>query len=160
MPGKNIGANGLFKIRIPAAMIQRLEKAPEEHARTKLVDPAAATGKEFPVPEAKGGFPSIAGVWQEGPEENRIRVTVTQNADKFTATSKYLDKKYGEIRWRMTGTISQDGEIKGSLVITKAPRGWKNQTRTGKFSAAERKITGHATFQGGGQDFEWKRLDN
>ena len=114
------------------------------------------------VLKAEAGFPSIAGVWQEGPKENRIRVTVTQNADKFTATCTYLDKEHGEIRWRMTGTISKDGKIIGNLVHTRAPRGWGKQTRTGKFSATDGTITGHATFQGGwgAHDFEWKLLDN
>jgi hypothetical protein len=120
----------------------------------------ASKDRESAALNAKAGFPSIAGVWQEGPEKNRIQVTVTQNADKFTATCTYQDKEYGRISWRMTGTISKEGEIKGSLVHTKAPRGWLNQTRTGKFSAADGTITGHDTFEGGGQDFEWKRLDD
>jgi hypothetical protein len=158
MPGKNVGMNGLYMIRIPAAMIQRLEKPFEEYTRTKQQDLAAATEK--PVLKAESGFPSIAGVWQEGPDENRIRVTVTQNAGKFTAACTYQDKKHGEIRWRMTGTITKDGEIKGSLVHTKAPRGWLNQTRTGNFSATDGTITGQATFKGGKQDFEWKLLGN
>ena len=137
-----------------------IEKSFEEYTHTKQDDLAAATEKELAVLKAKAGFPSIAGVWQEGPEENRIRVTVTQNADKFTATCTYQDKEHGEIRWRMTGTISKDGKIKGNLVHTRAPRGWlKNQTRTGKFSATDGTITGHATFQGGGHDFVWILLD-
>ncbi|MGA7496118.1 MAG: hypothetical protein WBX00_05250 [Isosphaeraceae bacterium] len=119
-----------------------------------------ATATEKALLKTEAGFPSIAGVWQEGPAENQIRVTITQNVDKFTATCRYHYMGYGEIRWRMTGTISKDGEIKGSVVHTKAPRGWLNQTRTGKFSATDGTITGHATFRGGGHDFEWKRLDN
>jgi hypothetical protein len=160
MPGKNVGKNGLIKIRIPAAMIQRLEKTPEVYTRTKQDDLAAATETESAALKAKPGFPSIAGVWQEGPEKNRIRVTVTQNTDKFTATCTYQDKEHRKISWRMTGTISKEGEIKGSLVHTKAPRGWLSQTRTGKFSATDGTITGHATSQGVGHDFEWKRVDN
>jgi hypothetical protein len=120
----------------------------------KLVLPQAANVK------AKAGFPSIAGVWQEGPAQNQIRITVSQTAEKFTATCTYQDKKFGKISWRMTGTISTDGEIKGNLVHIRAPRGWLAQTRTGKFSATDGTITGHATFQGGGHDFKWKLLDN
>jgi len=160
LPGKNIGEKGLFKIRIPSTMIQKSEKSFEEYNSTKQDDLAPATEKGLAVPKAKAGFPSIAGVWQEGPEENRIRVTVTQNAEKFIATCTYQDKKHGKISWRMTGTISKEGEIKGSLVHTKAPRGWLNQTRTGKFSATDGTITGHATFPGGEHAFEWKLLDN
>jgi hypothetical protein len=149
IPAVNVGQTGFFRFRIPAQAIQRTQSRV-----------AAAKEKALAVVKAKAGFPSIAGVWQEGPEENQIRVTVTQNGDKFTATCTYQDKVHGEIRWRMTGTISKDGEIKGSLVHTKAPRGWlKNQTRTGKFSATDDTITGHATFQGGGYDFEWKPLN-
>jgi hypothetical protein len=138
-------------------LIQRLEKTIQD-TRTKQEGLAAATEKA--VLKAEAGFPSIAGVWQEGPAENQIRITISQIADRFTATCGYQDKKYGQISFRMTGTISKDGEIKGHLVHTRAPRGWRSQTRTGKLSPTDGTITGHATFQGGGHDFKWKRLDN
>jgi hypothetical protein len=149
----------VFTVR-KVVLANGVEKTFEEETHEKQEDLAPAKEKELAVLNAKADFPSIAGVWQEGPEENQIRATVTQNADKFTATCTYHDKEHGEISWRMTGTISSDGEIKGSLVHTKAPRGWLNQTRTGKFSSTDGTITGQATFQGGAHDFEWRRLDN
>ena len=148
IPAVNVGQTGFFRFRIPAQAIQRTQ--------SRL---AAANEKELAVLKTEAGFPSIAGVWQEGPEENQTRVVITQNDDKFTAACTYQDKEHGQISWRMTGTISKDGEIKGTLVHTRAPRGWLHQTRTGNLSATGGTITGHATFRGGGQDFEWKRLD-
>ena len=135
-------------------------QAVENYTRKKQDDLAAATEMELADIKAKAGFPSIAGVWQEGPKENQIQVIVTQEAEKFRANCKFQDKKAGEIRWQMTGTISKDGEIKGRLITTKAPRGWVNQVRTGKFSATDGTITGRAEFDGGGgHDFEWKLVE-
>jgi len=135
--------------------------AVKECTRTKQDDLAAAIAKELAEIKAKAGFPSIEGVWQEGPEDNRIRVTVTQIGDRFRATCTYQHKEHGEIRWRMTGAISKDGEIKGELVHTKAPRGWSlKQTRTAKYSAIDGAIVGHAEWQGGGHDFEWKLISD
>jgi hypothetical protein len=110
--------------------------------------------KEF----AADGFPSIAGVWQDGPAENKIQVVITQQRDKFTATCTYNNKEHGEISWRMTGTVTKDGELKGILIHTKSPPGWEGQTRTGKFSATGGTIVGRAEFKGGGHDFEWKLI--
>ena len=87
IPAVNVGQTGFFRFRIPAQAIQRTQSR-------------VAAAPEKAVPKAKSGFPSIAGVWQEGPEENQIQVVVTQNADKFTATCTYQHKQYGEIRWR------------------------------------------------------------
>ena len=57
MPGKNIGTNGLFKIRIPAAMIQELEKTRGEHARTKPLAAAPTPGNGSRVPPLIGEVP-------------------------------------------------------------------------------------------------------
>lgn len=133
--------------------------AVKEYTRSNQDELAEATVKELAVIKAEAGFPSIAGLWQEGPEENGIRVTVTQRRERFTAKCKYQHKEHGEIRWRMTGTISKDGEIEGKLTHTEAPRGWViNQTRTGKFSAIDGTISGHATMQGDEHDFQWKLI--
>jgi hypothetical protein len=158
MPGKNVNEDGIFKIRIPATMIGESGGISQRRAPTK--SDGVDAGPEKGVSVAEAGFPSIEGVWQEGPEENRIRVTVKQNAETFTATCTYRDREHGEISWRMTGTISREGEIQGNLVHTKAPRGWLNQTRTGRFSPTTGVITGYAVFPGGKHAFEWKHLEN
>ncbi len=71
IPAVNVGQTGFFRFRIPAHAIQRTQ--------SRLV---GAREKELAVVKTKAGFPSIAGVWQEGP----TRLTITQNDDKFTAT--------------------------------------------------------------------------
>lgn len=144
-----------------AVLVASYTQAVKEYIRTKHDTLAAATEKELIVLRAKG-FPAITGVWQEGPKVNGVLVTIVQNADKFTATCTYQHKEHGEISWRMSGNISKDGQIKGTLVHTKTPSGpWKNQSRNGKFSPSNGTIIGHAEFQGGGgHDFEWKLQDN
>jgi hypothetical protein len=138
------------------------EKTFEEYTHTKQDDLAAATENELDVLKAKPGFPSIAGnwtgFWQR--ELDKYPIIITQNADKFIATCTFPDKEHGEISWRMTGTISKDGIIEGTLVFTKDPDVWQNQIRTGKFSATNGTITGYSMSQSGvGTNFTWKRLD-
>jgi hypothetical protein len=109
------------------------------------------------IAQDKAAPPMIDGVWQEGPEENRIRVTITQKDEKFEAVCVYKHAEHGEIRWEMKGTISKDGEIRGPLVHTKAPEGWVNQVRVGVVSADGKTITGRANLQGAPpQDFVWR----
>jgi len=130
-------------------------KAIENYTRNKQDELATATKRELAELKFKAGFPSIEGNWHEG---EGIRIQITQAGNKFKATCKYQNqnKEIGEINWVMTGTISRDGEFKGELVHTKAPRGFLNQTRTGTFSPSLGTITGTATFKGGEHDFVWK----
>jgi len=141
-----------FKSKPPDSQISRKE----------LTNPAKVAVSKGPSPSVSpegAGFPSIAGVWQEEPEENKIQVEVTQNADKFTATCTYQHRQYGEVRWVMTGTISKDGEVKGHLVQTKGGRGpWQNQIRVGNYCAINGRIIGRAEWPGGGHPLEWKFL--
>ena len=102
-----------------ATLTAAYTQAVKEYTRTNQDVLATATEKELAVLRAEAGFPSIAGVWQEGPEENQIRVVITQNDDKFTAACTYQHKEHGKIRWVMTGTISKDGEVKGIFDIPK-----------------------------------------
>lgn len=106
-----------------------------------------------------GDSDSIDGVWQEGPAENRILVTIVQNGGRFTADCAYRHPEFGEIRWEMKGTVSFDGEIRGRLIHTRSPEKWTNQTRVGVLSVDGKLITGRANFdRGGGHDFVWRRL--
>ncbi len=98
---------------------------------------------------------SIAGVWQE---RDDIQVTIVQNGKDFTANCSYQDKEHGEIRWRMTGTISKDHRIIGRLVYIKAPKTFKAQALAGTLSKEGNSISGRAVFDGGGHDFVWRLL--
>jgi hypothetical protein len=144
-----------------ATLTLAYKQAVKEYVRTKQDDRAAAAEQELAAIKAKAGFPLIAGTWQEGPPENGIVVAIRQEADQFTATCTYVHESHGEISWRMRGVISKEGAIRGKLIHTKAPPGWQNQTRIGKFSFNEGTIVGRAEFQGGGaQDFAWALVGN
>jgi hypothetical protein len=159
---------GVVPAMLPTAIKQQLATARsnldkayttaiKEYVRLKEDSAAEAVEKEQKE-FAADGFPLIAGAWQDGPAENKIRVVIAQQRDKFTATCTYISKEHGEISWRMTGTVTKDGELKGILTHTKSPPGWEGQTRTGKFSATDGTIVGRAEFKGGGHDFEWKLI--
>ncbi|WP_425613939.1 hypothetical protein NA78x_003786 [Anatilimnocola sp. NA78] len=135
-------------------------KAVKEYTRTKHDDLAAAAEKELEVFQAEAGYPPIAGVWREGPDANGIRVAVTQNGDKFIAACSYRRSDKVEIAWRMTGTITKGGEVNGTLIHTKAPQGYQNQTRTGKLSDSNDTIEGKAMWPGGQHDFQWTLVEN
>lgn len=141
------------------ALSQAYADVVKEYTRESKDALAEATQKELAEIKAKAGFPLIAGKWQEGPEENQIVVSVSQQNEKFTATCQYRHKQNGTIRWRMAGTISKDGTITGKLEHTKAPRGFQNQDRTATYSAGDGKISGRAEWDGGGHDFEWTFIE-
>lgn len=130
-------------------------KAIETYTRTKQDASAAAAKKELAEIKAKAGFPSIEGTWEES---EGIRVVISQNGNKFKAGCSYQHAEAGQVSWMMNGTISKDGEIKGELIHTK-PKGFRNQTRTGIYSAAESKITGNAEWKGGQSGFEWRLVE-
>jgi hypothetical protein len=104
--------------------------------------------------------PSIAGAWQYGAQELKGRITIVQKGENFTADGSYQHPQQGEIQWRMTGTISTDGAVKGKLVHTKAPPSYGPQVRTGTLSEEGDTITGQAEDpRGGGKhEFVWKRV--
>jgi hypothetical protein len=131
-----------------------------EYTQKNQDDLADAIEKELAEIKAKAGFPSIAGVWQEGPEDTHIQVTIKQMGQKFTATCTYQHKVHGEIRWRMEGTISKEGDINGDLEHTQAPPSFLKQTRTAKYSATDGMILGNAVWAGGKHDFEWKLISS
>lgn len=145
-------------VQKPAAALKVMEAAYTDavkaYTKAKKDDLAAAVEKELADIKAKGGFPSIAGVWRDGPKESKVLVTITQKAEHFVADATYQHPEHGEIRWRMTGTVSRDGTIKGMLVHTKSPPNWESQARTGKLKNGDT-ITGTAEFKGGSHDFVW-----
>ena len=157
-----MSAPATLKIR-PKSVLDKLSvtytKAIESYTRNKQDELATLTKRELAELKAKVGTPSIAGVWQEGDPANGIRVNITQNANKFTATCKYKHKEAGEIHWKMTGTITKKGEIKGELVHTKSP-GFLSQTRTGTYSPSDGTISGLAEWKTGEHTFEWKLIED
>jgi serine/threonine protein kinase/formylglycine-generating enzyme required for sulfatase activity len=132
-----------------------IEKAPS--AMPSQTSPAVAAEKAQvnAKPKTADQYPTLAGLWQE---TAGISITITQNAEQFTADCAYHDPQNGDIRWQMKGNVTKEGEITGRLVHSKAPAAWGDQTRVGKLSANGETITGSAKFdRGGGHDFVWRR---
>ena len=103
--------------------------------------------------------PPIDGAWADSEGPNGQDITVVQDGEKITITCVYTLPKVGQIRWKLTGTISTEGQINGRLEHTKAPKGYGGQSRTAQVSADGNTITGRANFdQGGGHEFTWKRV--
>lgn len=111
----------------------------------------AASGE----PTTEPVYPAISGRWHEG---SGVVFVVTQSGPFFTATTIYRLAEVGEIRATMTGRISKDGRIEGTLKHTKAPAGWKGQQRQATLSKDGSTISGRASWAGGGQDFTWTRV--
>lgn len=108
----------------------------------------------------KGKRPDINGDWWNGVDgEDRQTMTIIQKGGQFTGTCVFQNPKAGEIRWTLTGTITDEGRISGRLVHTKAPKTWKNQEHIAVLTPDGKTIKGRATFDGGGaHDYVWIRL--
>lgn len=113
--------------------------------------------------ESKAGntqFPKIGGEWSIDIDVGRQVMTVDQKGEKFTATCIYQHPTEGEIRWTITGTITNEGNIIGKLKYTKAPKSWQNQTYIAALTPDGKTIKGRAvTYGGGGHDYVWARSD-
>lgn len=94
-----------------------------------------------------GGYPSISGVWKES---NDIYVWIQQDKENWTAKCGYYRADVGIVNWEMKGKITKEGRMEGRLICTRAPQGWKNQTRTFKLSEDGR-LLGQASIDGGGR---------
>ena len=116
-----------------------------------------AKGESLPTAiKEKLAYPLIAGRWQESPG---VIFEVTQNGPAFDAKVFYYHPWALAIRATIKGTIGKDGAIVGELVHTMAPADWKAQRREGKLSPDRKTIAGRASWDGGGQEFTWTRLD-
>lgn len=110
------------------------------------------------IPES-AKYPDVAGIWEEGPAAYGIKLTINQTANSFRADGAYRHPQHGEIKWFMTGTVSLDGEIRGRLTHSKAPKGWVGQFRVGLLSADGSSITGRANSDdGNAHDFVWRKI--
>ena len=108
-----------------------------------------------PTWRTTGEYPVISGIWREG---TGAQVAITQRQGSFTATCAYHHPKFGEIRWKMSGTIFKGGRLSGTLTHTLYPRnvGWTVvQERAGKLDVDGTTIHGHFTSDGGGHKFVW-----
>jgi hypothetical protein len=103
---------------------------------------------------APSGYPDVAGEWMEG--TNRVRVS--QTGANLVATCTY-----GNVSWRMEGTISRNGILTGKLVhtagVSPSVTGYA-QDRNLTLSADGRTLEGRAVFAGGagGHALTWKRV--
>ncbi len=88
------------------------KKATEDHNKQIADAKKRFWDAESPQSDkANGELPNITGVWWNGVEgEGRQEMTVVQKGKEFTATCGYRHPQNGEIRWRLTGTVSKDGQ--------------------------------------------------
>jgi hypothetical protein len=103
-------------------------------------------------PTNSAGYPDVSGEWMEGP--NLVRISQTGGNLIATCT-------YGNISWRMDGTITREGVVTGRLVhtagVSQSAAGFA-QDRRMTLSADGRVLQGQSTFlSGGGHSLMWKR---
>jgi len=102
-----------------------------------------------------GEYPSIEGIWKEW---NSIYVLIHQDKSNWTAKCGFWSPDVGIVNWEMSGKISKDGAMEGILRHTRAPQGFKSQTRTFKLSDDGNRLVGHASFAGGGHALNYSRM--
>jgi hypothetical protein len=98
------------------------------------------------------GYPDLSGEWKEA--SNLVRIV--QTGDKLIATCTY-----GNISWRMEGTITREGVVSGRLVhtagVSPSSTGYAQDRRL-TLSADGRVLEGQARFTGGGgHPLTWTR---
>ena len=85
-------------------------------------------------------------------------VHVTQSDGGWSGICSYHLEGFGKVSWEITGTITSNGKIAGTLHHTCKPANWNGrQSREGQLSADGNRITGMATWHVGGQKFVWNR---
>lgn len=98
-------------------------------------------------------YPDINGYWKES---KGVIVHIIQKGTKWTAECAYVHPDAGEVRWKMDGTITLGGKIRGKLWHTKAPKDWlKYQTREGQLAKDGKAIVGAWKEHKG--EFTWVR---
>jgi hypothetical protein len=120
------------------------------------VTPPSASGQGWRVNAE--GYPDISGVWEEMPDRNRVQLT--QTGGTFVAAMSY-GNPWDRASWRMTGTVSKDGEIVGKLVHTEGvpPSGTGfAQDRNMALSADGKTLLGRSTFTNGSHAVEWRKV--
>ena len=91
---------------------------------------------------------------------DRNRVQLTQTGGTFVAAMSY-GNPWDRASWRMTGTVSKDGEIVGKLVHTEGvpPSGTGfAQDRNMALSADGKTLLGRSTFTNGSHAVEWRKV--
>jgi len=97
------------------------------------------------------GYPLVAGDWLE--ESHAVKVV--QAGGQFSATCTY-----GNVSWRMEGTIGRDGVMQARLThtagVAPSAAGYR-QARRLALSADGMALEGAASFTGGGHPLKWTR---
>jgi hypothetical protein len=108
-----------------------------------------------PTSQPAAAYPDISGSWQEAPG---VVLQISQTNGDWQAKCSYIRPGFGEVRWEMTGTVTPEGIIKGTLHHTLAPKDFALvQTREARLSDDGNTISGTAKWDGGGNEFTWIR---